>query len=359
MASAASYYRRDAVLVGMAVIHALALAAWPAAPLIAVGVWWNSNTVAHNFLHRPFFRYSGVNRLFSAALSLLLGIPQALWRDRHLAHHGGVAWRLRLSPQLLVESALVVCSWALMALLQPRFFLLVYLPGYFAGLALCAMQGYWEHAAGQPVSHYGWVYNFLCFNDGYHAEHHAAPAVHWINLPRRREAGAVGSSWPALLRWCELQPLELLERLVLRMPPLQRFVLRKHRRAFEVLLGQLPPINRVTIVGGGLFPRTALVLGGLLPAAQLTILDSERGNIETARQMLSSGIEFRNERFAPGEQFESDLTVIPLCLHGDRAAVYAHPPSAAVLVHDWIWRRHGVGAVVSVALLKRINLVRR
>src|SRR5438874_9742981 len=42
------------------------LAAWPLAPLIAVGVWWNSNTIAHNFIHRPFFRSAGMNRVFSA-----------------------------------------------------------------------------------------------------------------------------------------------------------------------------------------------------------------------------------------------------------------------------------------------------
>jgi hypothetical protein len=367
MASVASHYPRtgfwrssprDAILVVLAAIHAVALAAWPVTPLIAIGVWWNSNTVAHNFIHRPFFRAAGVNRLFSAALSILLGIPQAFWRDRHLAHHAGVAWRLRLSPHLVTEAVLVVCSWALLAALKPRFFLLVYLPGYLAGLVLCAMQGHWEHAAGKPVSHYGRVYNFLFFNDGYHAEHHAAPGIHWAKLPQRSRSEVAVSSWPALLRWCEIQPLEGLERLVLRSPRLQRFVLRKHRQAFAVLLQQLPPIRRVTIVGGGLFPRTALILGELLPSAQLTILDCEIDNIETARTMLSSNIRFRNECFFPGDQFDSDLTVVPLCLHGDRAAIYAHPPSTAVLVHDWIWRRRGTGAVVSVALLKRINLIR-
>ena len=58
-----------------------------------------------------------------------------------------------------------------------------------------------------------------------------------------------------------------------------------------------------------------------------------------------------------GDDF--DLTVIPLCLEGDRAAIYRHPPSSIVLVHDWIWRPRGKGAVVSVLLLKRINLVLR
>src|SRR5437763_9674005 len=97
------FSRRDGTLVALAGLHALVLATWPVAPLIAVGVWWNSNTIAHNFIHRPFFRSRAVNLLFSAALSVLLGIPQSLWRDRHLAHHAGVRWRPRLYPQLVYE----------------------------------------------------------------------------------------------------------------------------------------------------------------------------------------------------------------------------------------------------------------
>jgi len=368
MASIAGHYartgiwrfsRRDANLVALAALHAAILVVWPVAPLIAVGVWWNSNTIAHNFIHRPFFRSAGMNRLFSAALSVLLGIPQTLWRDRHLAHHTGVEWRLHLSRRLVAETALVVCLWVSLESLQPRFFLLVYLPGYLAGLGLCAMQGHWEHAVGRPISHYGRIYNLLCFNDGYHAEHHAAPAIHWTNLPRLTEAGAATSPWPPLMRWLDDRPLESMERLVLRSPWLQRFVLRTHRRAFRALLPQLQTIRRVTIVGGGLFPRTALILKELLPAAHLTIVDSDPCNLETARELLDGNIEYRNERYVPGESLDCDLTVIPLCLRGERAVIYCRPPSPSVLVHDWIWHRRGTGAVVSTALLKRLNLVRR
>jgi hypothetical protein len=382
------FSRRDSTLVALAVIHAAILVAWPVAPVIALGVWWNSNTVAHNFIHRPFFRSAAMNRVFSAALSVLLGIPQTLWRDRHLAHHAGVEWRLRVSRRLVIETALVVCLWTALASLEPRFFLLVYLPGYLAGLALCAIQGHWEHAAGrsrlstgcaskrrdrmervitvsprQPVSHYGRIYNFLCFNDGYHAEHHAALAIHWTKLPEVRALDAANSAWPALLRWIdvmrwrEVRPLEALERIVLRSPRLQRFVLRTHRRAFETLLPQLQNIRSVTIVGGGLFPRTALILNELLPAAHLTIVDSDVDNLETARGFLGGSVEYRNEYYVPGESRDCDLTVIPLCLDGDRVAIYSQPPSSAVLVHDWIWRRRGTGVVVSAALLKRMNLV--
>ena len=353
------FSRSDAILVALAALHVAILIVWPVAPLIAVGVWWNSNTIAHNFMHRPFFRSTWMNHLFSLALSVLLGIPQTLWRERHLAHHAGAKWRLHVSRRLLAETALVFFLWAALASLQPRFFLLVYLPGYLAGLGLCAMQGHWEHAGGRPTSHYGRIYNFLCFNDGYHAEHHGDPAIHWTNLPEISEAGAAGSPWPPLMRWLDARPLESLERLVLRSPWLQRFVLRTHRRAFRALLPQLPAIRRVTIVGGGLFPRSALILRELLPAAHLTIVDSNPRNLETARGFLDGNIEYRSKLYVPGELQDCDLTVIPLCLHGERAMIYSCPPSPSVLVHDWIWRRHGTGAVVSSALLKRLNLVRQ
>ena len=296
MASVASHYprtgiwrfsQRDASLVALAVVHAAVLTVWPVAPLIALGVWWNSNTIAHNFIHRPFFRSAGMNRVFSAALSVLLGIPQTLWRDRHLAHHAGLEWRLRASRSLVAETALVICLWAALAWLEPHFFLFAYLPGYLVGLGLCAMQGYWEHPVGIPTSHYGRIYNFLCFNDGYHAEHHAAPAVHWSKLPHARDGCAAISPWPPLMRWLDVRPLEALERLVLRSAWLQQFVLRTHRRAFRSLLRRLHPIRSVTIVGGGLFPRTALILGELLPEARLTIVDSDARNLETARGFLN------------------------------------------------------------------------
>ncbi len=353
------FSRHDAILVILAALHGVALAAWPVAPVIAAGMWWNANTIAHNFIHRPFFRSRGMNRAFSVALSVLLGIPQTLWRDRHLAHHAGVVWRLRVSRQLGIETMLVVSLLTLLAILHPRFFLMAYLPGYLTGLGLCAMQGYWEHAAGAPTSHYGRLYNFFCFNDGYHAEHHAAPAIHWTELPDYIAAGAATSLWPPLLRWLDIPLLEVLERLVLRSPGLQHLVLRSHRRAFQRLLPRLKTISRATIVGGGLFPRTALILRELLPETHLTIVDSNARNLETARTFLGETIEYRNQRYTPGGSLDCDLTVIPLCLDGDREAIYRDPPSAAVLVHDWIWRRRGCGATISALLLKRLNLVRQ
>src|SRR5712691_890791 len=115
----------NTLMIALAVAHAVLLFTIPTAPVIALGLWWNSNTISHNFIHRPFFRRRWANLLFSAYLSVLLGIPQSLWRDRHLAHHAGVKRRPRLSARLAFETALVVSLWVAIAAAAPVFFISV------------------------------------------------------------------------------------------------------------------------------------------------------------------------------------------------------------------------------------------
>ncbi|HEV3259526.1 MAG TPA: fatty acid desaturase [Gemmataceae bacterium] len=352
------YSRWDALPVGLAAAHGLLLLWVPAAPVVALGLWWNSNTVSHHFLHTPFFRSPTLNRLFSCYLSVLLGIPQALWRQRHFAHHAGVPWRLCLTGQLLLETALVLALWAVLLAWQPQFFLTVCLPGYVAGLALCWVQGHYEHVRG-TVSHHGRLYNFLFLNDGYHVEHHDRPGQHWTQLPEHARADATLSRWPAVVRWLEIFSLEGLERLVLGCRPLQRFVLAVHERAFRRLLPDVGPVRRAGIVGGGLFPRTALVLQRLLPDAHLVVIDASAANLATARPFVSAGVEFVNERYDAQRHGGFDLLVIPLAYVGDREQFYRDPPGPALLVHDWLWRKRQHGEVVSLLLLKRLNLVKR
>jgi len=245
-----------------------------------------------------------------------------------------------------------------MLVFAPSFLLRIYLPGFVAGLGLCYLQGHYEHARG-IVSHYGWLYNVLFFNDGFHVEHHRHPGMSWQDLPRAKESEAGVSRWPAVLRWLEIIDLCALERLVLRLPALQRFVLGRHERAFERLLAKLPSVRRVGIVGGGLFPRTAMILARLLPDARLTIIDLSADNLAIARPLLAGDVEFINQRFDTGTPCDFDLLVIPLAFSGNRTAIYRRPPAEAVIVHDWIWRLQGSGTVVSWLLLKRMNLVRR
>jgi Fatty acid desaturase len=348
----------------------------------AVVVWWTSNTIAHHFIHRPFFRRRSANRLFAIGMSVTVGIPQTLWRDRHLAHHAGVAPRLRLSADLMLQAVLVLALWIVLLDRAPLFFATVYVPGYLGGLLLCAVHGHYEHAGG-TISHYGRLYNLLLFNDGYHVEHHANPGLPWSRLPERRDPRARESAWPAPLRWLErlrnselgiwngrrefrilnskFRILEALERLVLRSRALQRFVLRTHKRALGDLIVRLPSIRRIAIIGGGLFPRTAIILRSLVPDAEITIIDANRANLDRARKWIGSALfvhaHYRGSDLGSG--LGSDLVVIPLAFDGDREAIYRHPPAPAVIVHDWIWRKRAVSRIVSLALLKRVNLVCR
>jgi Fatty acid desaturase len=351
--------RSDAVLVGLSILHGALLLVLPNPLLIAVALWWNANTVSHYFVHRPFFRHRSANAIFAAYLSMLLGFPHALWRARHLAHHAGVPPRVHPSCELIAQLALIVMLWALMAAQAPLFFAFVYLPGYAAGLLLCVVHGYYEHAAG-TTNYYGALYNVLLFNDGYHVEHHASPSAHWATLSDHRRTDAPASAWPAPLRWMEALNLQTLERIVLMSPALQRFVLRAHAKALGPLVAAVPQLGRIAIVGGGLFPRTALILRRLLPNAHITIIDANCANLECARPFFPVGdVELLHGRYPDAALDAYDAIVFPLAFDGDRAAVYARPPAPIVLAHDWVWRRSGAGRIVSLLLLKRINLVRR
>jgi hypothetical protein len=341
----------------LAFAHAALLLAFPLVPVISLGLWWNSNTIAHYFIHKPFFRSRTLNVLFSMYLSLLLGVPQTVWRDRHLAHHASTAWRIRLSPLMAVEVIVILGLWSILLGFHVKFFFGVYLPAYLIGLLLCWLHGYYEHAWG-TTSHYGPLYNFLFFNDGYHVEHHAYPAEHWSRLPRRIEPGSPASRWPAVLRWLDTPILEWLERCVLRSRLLQQFVLKLHEKAFRQLLPQLPGLQQVGIVGGGLYPRTLLILQRLVPQARFVVIDRSAANIQTARTFVNGDVRFINAFYEPGQVNGFDLLVVPLSYLGDREAIYRQPPAPAVMVHDWIWRRRGAGAVISVFLLKRLNLVK-
>ena len=366
-----SWAGREALLTSLALAHGALLLAYPSIWLIATALWWNSNTVSHNFIHRPFFRTRAMNTVFSVYLSLLLGFPQSLWRARHLAHHfDGHFDHHPAQPNARVPRALrfekldfvaALALWGALIVYAPHFVLSVYLPGYICGLGLCALQGRYEHIRG-TVSHYGWFYNLLFFNDGYHVEHHAHPGMNWREICREKDVEATSSRFPAVLRWLEFVNLCALERLVLRLPALQWFVIQCHAQAFRALLSGLPTetrMNRVGIVGGGLFPRTAIIFRRLLPQSNLALIDLSSANLEIARRFVADDAQYINDRFDPAAPCDFDLLVIPLSLVGERSLIYQHPPAPIVLTHDWIWNPRGTSVVVSWLLLKRLNLVVR
>jgi hypothetical protein len=371
------YSSRDAVLILLSLVYAGLLVGVPSIPLIAIGLWWTANTVAHNFIHTPFFRSRSLNSIYALYLSALMGFPQELWRGRHLRHHRGDERPVPVTKQGLIQCGVVIGLWTLVANASPRFFATVYLPGYLAGLGLCTLQGHFEHARG-TTSHYGWLYNLLFFNDGYHVEHHRRPGVHWTRLPLESAAGARTSRWPPVLRWlpatdqhgktlkapdergkAAIELLEIMEKIALKSSFVQHYVLRAHARAFRALLPSLPPAKRIVIVGGGLFPRTALILRELRPDATLVIVDASRDHLDVARRFLSDAVELREQFFDPRSDDGGEVVVFPLSFVGNRDDVYENPPARAALVHDWLWNVRGRGVRVSWLLLKRLNLVTR
>ena len=362
-----------------------ALPPWLIAIWVAASLWWCSNTIAHSHIHTPFFIRQRHNLGFALYLTGLLGLPQSIWRARHLWHHAGEPAdrppRL-LTPLLAVETGLVLGVWAAIAWLSPTLFASAWLPGWLLGLSLCALHGHLEHAgathcADQGISCYRRLYNLVWLNDGYHAEHHHRPGRHWSRLPRQRLNGARVSDWPPVLRWLDALPLALnagigqglnqLERAALHSRTLQRWLIDRHADAIRRVLAAnaaAGEIQRATVVGGGLFPRTVLALRLVLPDVILQVIESDPRHIAAARRILAlhavpeDAIVFHQGDYPSSNLDLTDLAVFPLAFRGDRAALYRSPPARLTLVHDWLWRRRGqTGIVVSPLLLKRLNLV--
>jgi hypothetical protein len=390
---------RDFLVLSAALVHAALLAGALAfvvtgrpEPLtrgmfvVALGLAmnWGSNTVSHIHLHGPLFRGARANRAFSIFLTVLYAVPQSWWKLRHLEHHrlpssDGAETGRGLRAQGLLELAALLALVIPLAARAPLAFATVYAPATLLGFVLCANQGRQEHRGGaEGVDVRGHVYNRLWFNDGFHAAHHRAPEAHWTTLPAGAAPEDVVSALPPLLRWLEeARPMlnraaaiaiDALERATLGVPAVRRALVSTHTRAFALLLARTDAraIREVTIIGGGLFPRTALVLARLLPHARLTLLDAVPAHLDRARAFLEAGApsaakaaRYVTGRFDPhAPPPRADLLVVPLAFRGDRACFYAAPPAPRVVVHDWLWRRRGTcGVRISLLLVKRLNLV--
>jgi fatty acid desaturase len=208
----------------------------------AVGISWNINGVAHNFIHNPFFASPALNRIFRIVLSLTMGFSQTFSETVHWRHHRGNSdhradgttvdwlsiyrysdddepesvWRYSLlgffrnDPKAIhaelrkrnareaawgrFELSASIVLIVVMLIVQWKFTLFVFLPGYYAGHALSNLNGYYEHYGADPdvslawgVSSYNRPYNWVWFNNGYHAEHHYRPNTHWTQMAQLHE----------------------------------------------------------------------------------------------------------------------------------------------------------------------------
>jgi fatty acid desaturase len=206
--------------------------------LYAIAISWNINSISHNFIHNPFFANQYLNTAFSLLLSITLGFSQAMYNFVHMRHHSGNmdrpdasgktldylsiykhgrdgkpenVWsytflsyfrddpaeilramavkRPREALQAKIELAAMVAFYLVLAMLDWRFVLCM-LPFNYLGQSLSSLNGYYEHFGGDPdkplawgVSTYEKIYNWTWMNNGYHAEHHYRPKVHWTKMP--------------------------------------------------------------------------------------------------------------------------------------------------------------------------------
>ena len=206
----------------------------------SVAVSWNINGVSHNFLHNRFFRSTILNHLFSLIESLAVGFSQVFYEAVHRFHHMGNAdlpdehgktvdplsiyqhghegqpenpWTyvfctyFRDDPKAIFndvkrlrgkfeawfgvfEIAAFIGLYIVAGYFNWRF-IVYWLPFYYFGHCLSNLNGYYLHYGGNPdvplawgVSSYHKLYNWLWFNNGYHAEHHYRPKMHWTKMKK-------------------------------------------------------------------------------------------------------------------------------------------------------------------------------
>jgi fatty acid desaturase len=202
------------------------------------------NTSLHHHMHVPIFASSKMNRAYEIFTSATLGIPFNGWKYFHTIHHrynndfkiNGQTkdplsfyrygengerekfwsycikglWR-DLNGQTLKDpydncsTKIDIKNVDLLKTEQYAFYVFiasififniaygfVYLLVYVLSLILNNANSYGEHFGpveqenfrANSVGSYSKLYNLLCFNSGYHQEHHVRPGAHWTELPK-------------------------------------------------------------------------------------------------------------------------------------------------------------------------------
>jgi fatty acid desaturase len=214
----------------------------PMGLLYSIAISWNLNGVAHNFIHNPFFTSPTLNRLFSILESLVNLGSQVFYHCIHMRHHMGnsdrqdehgqtidwlsiyrhghdghaeTPWNYvflsffrgdlgevyreihRKSPREahwgIFEIGCTATLFLVLFILNWKF-VLFFLPFFYLGNCLSYLNGYYKHFGGDPdtpiawgVSTYSRLYNLIWFNNGYHAEHHYRPRIHWTHMKQLHE----------------------------------------------------------------------------------------------------------------------------------------------------------------------------
>jgi fatty acid desaturase len=235
---------------------------WPArlgfAVLYSFSIAWSVNSISHNLIHNPYFSSDLLNHLFSLLLSLTLGFSQVMYHLVHNRHHSGNMDRpdtkgdtidfisiykygrngepenalkyflmsyFRDDPVAIYKAIKArqpeEAKWAIAELVCVLTFygalaaydwraVLCLVPFCWLGHSLSALNGYYEHYKANPdkpiawgVSSYNWLYNVTWMNNGYHAEHHYRPKLHWTKMAEfhREIAAEQAAAGVHVIKW--------------------------------------------------------------------------------------------------------------------------------------------------------------
>jgi fatty acid desaturase len=123
-------------------------------------------------------------------LSFFRDNPAAIKRELAKRGKADVRWgtiELTAFISALVTMALIVPTNPI-GFINWRY-MLFFLPFFYLGHCFSYLNGYFRHYGANPdkpiawgVSSYGKIYNWIFFYNGYHAEHHFRPKVHWTKM---------------------------------------------------------------------------------------------------------------------------------------------------------------------------------
>jgi fatty acid desaturase len=222
-------------------LHLPGILKWPLMILCGIvysfSISWNINGISHNFIHNRYFNSPLLNRIFSLLESADCMFSQIMYDYIHRRHHMGNSdkpadgkdtidwisiyrhgrdghaenvWTFTLlsffreDPKAtwveINKNNPTEARWALVEMGVPAVmmlsflllnwkFMLFFIPFWYFGHCLSYLNGYFEHFGGNPdvpiawgVSSYNKLYNWVWFNNGYHAEHHYRPRAHWTRM---------------------------------------------------------------------------------------------------------------------------------------------------------------------------------
>lgn len=252
-------------------------------PICTFLFWYNGLVASHNFVHTPWFKPDWINRIYLAINSINIGVPQIHYRYEHLHHHRygndrpdqegrtqdptsifthgkngqpeNVFSYCALGPfrtnfiesfreisrkgeshQLRFELMACCLGFIGYSILSWQYVLFCLVPVLYLGWCLEHLENYYEHFGGTPenryansTSYYGFLYNALFCNEGYHQEHHLRPGIHWSKRPQTQH---------------ELQEeLDKVDRVILRVPPVLGFLDHQrisHQQSLTVSVPKVP-----------------------------------------------------------------------------------------------------------------------